>query len=128
MDEERLEQPTEETVIHPAEESVAEAEEQDAQRQALQQELESARGRVRQLEHERILLSRGVPEEDLDYYLFKIEKLVTGEKDFAAAAKEFLKTKRPLLQKTTSTGASLSGGTARAESPGETMNRLIRGE
>ena len=57
----------------------------------LQAELSKARERVTQLERERTLLSQGVPEEDLDYYVFKIGKLVSDEKDFDTAAREFLK-------------------------------------
>ena len=57
----------------------------------LRAELDKARERVTQLERERTLLSQGVQEEDLDYYVFKIGKLVSEEKDFESAAKEFLK-------------------------------------
>ena len=84
-----------------------------------------ARERVTQLERERALLSQGVPEEDLDYYVFKIGKLVSEEKDFATAAKEFLKQHRSAAPR--NTGASLAGRTARPRSTNETMNRILRG-
>ena len=61
-------------------------EEQDGAEE-LRAELSKARERVTQLERERTLLSQGVPEEDLDYYVFKIGKLVSDEKDFDTAAK-----------------------------------------
>lgn len=94
---------------------------------ALQQDLENALQRVRQLERERWLLSQGVPEEDLDYYAFKIGSLVTSEKDFAAAAKEYLRDRR-LCPGGISTAAALGGRISKAPGVNETMNRLIRGE
>ena len=92
--------------------------------------LSRAEERVTQLERERALLSQGVPEEDLDYYMFKIGKLVTGEKDFNTAAKEFLKEHgaHPRFQAQRSTGASLTGRTTRTQSTSDTMNRLLRGQ
>ena len=94
---------------------------------ALQQDLENALQRVRQLERERWLLSQGVPEEDLDYYAFKIGSLVTSEKDFAAAAKDYLRERR-LRPDGISTAAALGGRISKAPSVNETMNSLIRGE
>ena len=94
---------------------------------ALQQDLENALQRVRQLERERWLLSQGVPEEDLDYYAFKIGSLVTSEKDFAAAAKDYLRERR-LHPAGISTAAALGGRISKAPGVNETMNRLIRGE
>ena len=94
---------------------------------ALQQDLENALQRVRQLERERWLLSQGVPEEDLDYYAFKIGSLVTSEKDFAAAAKDYLRERR-LRAGGISTAAALGGRISKAPGVNETMNRLIRGE
>ena len=95
----------------------------------LRGELETARQRVQQLERERWLLSQGVPEDDLDYIAFKVGALVTPEKDFAAAAKEYLKNHRGLHAGGISTGIGL-GGRLSSKAPGvnETMNRLIRGE
>lgn len=94
---------------------------------ALQQDLENALQRVCQLERERWLLSQGVPEEDLDYYAFKIGSLVTSEKDFAAAAKDYLRERR-LRPGGISTAAALGGRISKAPGVNETMNRLIRGE
>ena len=95
----------------------------------LRAELSKARERVIQLERERTLLSQGVPEEDLDYYVFKIGKLVSEEKDFETAAKEFLKQRvsdrRAAAPR--STGASLSGRPSRPRSTNDTMNRILRG-
>ena len=96
----------------------------------LRAELGRARERVTQLERERILLGQGVPEDDLDYYVFKIGKLVSAEKDFRTAAKEFLKEHgaHPRFPAQRSTGASLTGRTTRTQSTSDTMNRLLRGQ
>ncbi|MCR5138503.1 MAG: hypothetical protein K6C12_15650 [Oscillospiraceae bacterium] len=93
------------------------------------QALESAKARVEELERERFLLLHGVPEEDLDYYAFRIGKLVTKEKDFGTAAKEFLRERQTKRSGAGfRTGGSLSGsGGAVFSGANETMNRLIRG-
>ena len=95
----------------------------------LRAELSRARERVTQLERERTLLSQGVPEEDLDYYVFKIGKLVSDEKDFDTAAREFLKQRASERRAAAprSTGASLSGRPSRPRSTNDTMNRILRG-
>lgn len=94
----------------------------------LRHELENAQARVRQLERERVLLSAGVPEEDLDYYAFKIGKLAENGQDFAKAAKAYLR-EHGLRQasRPVSTGGSLFGHAAKARSTNETMNALLRG-
>ena len=91
--------------------------------------LSRAEERVTQLERERALLSQGVPEEDLDYYIFKIGKLMTGEKDFDTATKEFLKQHGAPRRASAphSTGASLAGRATAPRSTNETMNRILRG-
>ena len=117
---------------HEAEENgVAESqtgEERDGAEE-LQAELSKARERVTQLERERTLLSQRVPEEDLDYYVFKIGKLVSDEKDFDTAAREFLKQRASERRAAAprSTVASLSGRPSRPRSTNDTMNRILRG-
>ena len=92
----------------------------------LRAELESVRGQVTRLEHERYLLSRGVPEEDLDYYAFKIEHMEGAKSDFRKAAKEYLKA-HPVRHATVSSGAELGAGSARkAATSSELMNQLLR--
>ena len=95
----------------------------------LRAELSLTRARVTQLERERTLLSQGVPEEDLDYYVFKIGKLVSEEKDFETAAKEFLKQRASDRRAAAprSTGASLAGRPSSPRSTNDTMNRILRG-
>ena len=99
-----------------------------AQLETLRGELEAARRDAEQLRRERFLLLKGVPEEDLDYCVFKIDKLVNDETDFETAATAFLKQreKKPPAGIFRS-GAKMTGGAPRAASASETMNRLIRG-
>ena len=93
----------------------------------LRRELDLARARVEELERERLLISKGVPEEDLDYYVFKIGRLVTPEKDFATAAKDYLRQHRP--RPVLNTAASLTPTAAPTpQSPNDVMNKLLRGK
>ena len=105
------------------------AEEKRDGAEELRAELSRTRERVTQLERERSLLTQGVPEEDLDYYVFKIGKLVSEEKDFETAAKEFLKLRASDRRAAAprSTGVSLSGRPSRPRSTNDTMNRILRG-
>ena len=120
----------EETPHQPAEltaSSQGEAtEREDDEAALLRAELESVRGQVTRLEHERYLLSRGVPEEDLDYYAFKIEHMEGAKSDFAKAAKEYLKA-HPVRRTAVSSGADLTAGsTRRPATSSELMNQLLR--
>ena len=110
------------------EDRAAAAGEQDGAAE-LRAALSRAEERLTQLERERSLLSQGVAEEDLDYYVFKIGKLVTGEKDFDTAAKEFLKQRGAAHRASAphSTGASLAGRASAPRSTNDTMNRILRG-
>ena len=123
----------EDVAVEPAAEKneVAEdrAEENRDGAEELRAELSRTRERVTQLERERSLLTQGVSEEDLDYYVFKIGKLVSEEKDFEAAAKEFLKQRASERRAAAprSTGASLAGRPSSPRSTNDTMNRILRG-
>ena len=100
--------------------------EEDGEMKKLRDELESVRGQLARMEHERYLLSRGVPEEDLDYYAFKIEHMDSAGADFRKAAKEYLKA-HPVRHATVSSGAELGAGSARkAATSSELMNHLLR--
>ena len=102
------------------------SEKEDAELDRLRNELASVRGQVARLEHERYLLSRGVPEEDLDYYTFKIEHMEGAESDFRKAAKEYLKA-HPIRRTAVSSGADLGAGSARKPvTSNEMMNQLLR--
>ena len=103
-----------------------EAKEEAGEMEKLREELESVRGQLTRMEHERYLLSRGVPEEDLDYYAFKIEHMDGAGADFKKAAKEYLKA-HPVRRTTVSSGAELGAGSGRkAATSSELMNQLLR--
>ncbi len=57
--------------------------------------LAEAQAKLEQFEREKLLLSKGVPAEDVDYYAFKIGKLVTDTVDFQKAAEIYLKDNPP---------------------------------
>ena len=94
----------------------------------LRRELEASREEAEQLRRERFLLLKGIPEEDLDYYVFKIGKLTEDGTAFAEAAEAFLKKQeKKQVPGLFRSGAKLSSGAPRAATANETMNRLIRG-
>ena len=95
----------------------------------LREQLASANSRLEQLERERCLLLKGVPADDVDYYAFKIAKLVTPERDFGTAADAFLKehgVRSPAPGLRFSTGAALGAQSPRKETAAERMNDIIR--
>ena len=58
---------------------------------AVEKERDDARAELQKLKNEKILAKKGVKEEDLDYVMFKVEKLVDDKTDFEKAAAKFLK-------------------------------------
>jgi len=96
------------------------------ERDTAKAELATANGKIAQFEREKLLASKGVAAEDIDYYCFKIGQMVTDGKDFNACAEEYLKDKKPSRAKV-DMGGSL-GGAAKKMTPNETMNALIRGK
>lgn len=87
-------------------------------------ELSSAKAELEQMKREKILLNKGVADEDVEYYAFKIGKLVTEEKDFAKAAEEFFKDNAPKSVRVDMTGGF--GGGKEKPSANNTMNALLR--
>ena len=104
------------------EETAPEPDGRDEELEQLRADLETARGQVTRLEHERYLLQRGVPEEDLDYYLFKVEKMESAQDDFKKAARDYLKA-HPIKRTAVSSGAELSESRkSKPQSASELMN------
>ena len=66
-----------------------------SERDAAKTDLAAAQAELEQLRREKFLRDKGVPVEDVDYYAFKIGKLVTEDKAFDEAAEEFLKENTP---------------------------------
>ena len=107
-------------------EQAAEADDRTEELEQLRADLETARGQVTRLEHERYLLARGVPEEDVDYYTFKIERMEGAQDDFKKAARDYLKA-HPIRRVTVNSGAELSGSRkSKAQTLSELMNNLLR--
>lgn len=58
---------------------------------AIEKERDEAQKELQQYKNEKILTAKGVRTEDLDYVMFKVEKLVDDKTDFTKAAEKFLK-------------------------------------
>lgn len=93
--------------------------------------LTAAQAELEQYRREKFLLSKGVPADDVDYYAFKIGKIVTDDTDFEKAAEQYMKDRAPKEPEKPTTirvdmAGSLSGGAA-VKTANEQMNSLIRG-
>lgn len=85
---------------------------------AMQKEIDGYKQKIAQMENEKLLSEKGVKSEDLDYVLFKINKMVDEKTDFKKAADKFLKENPRFtnvgsyrISTSTSTGDNGSGGT-----------------
>lgn len=88
--------------------------------------LTAAQTELEQYRREKFLLGKGVPAEDVDYYAFKVGKLVTDTTDFQKAAEAYLKDNPPAGTMRVDMSAPLGGGQP-AKGKNELMNSLIRG-
>lgn len=95
---------------------------------AIEKERDDALAKVTQYENEKILVGKGVKQEDIDYVVFKVNQLVTDKKDFKTAAEEFLKENPRFTGQTykMSTGATTGNASSVTESKNEAMNNMIR--
>jgi hypothetical protein len=89
-------------------------------------QLAAANTELEQYRREKFLLGKGVSADDVDYYSFKIGKMVTDTLTFEQAAETFLKEKNAPGTVRVSMGASLTGGNVQ-QKPNEQMNSLLRG-
>lgn len=95
---------------------------------ALEKERDEAKKELEQMKHLNILRDKGVKSDDLDYVMFKIEKLVDEKTDFAKAAEKFLK-ENPRYANATAYRVSASTGTESQGSGGgknDAINDAIR--
>lgn len=91
-------------------------------------ELATAKAELDALKNEKFLSGRGVPADMLEFYAFKIGKLVDDKKTFEQAAEEYLKDNPPAGTVRMSTGGGVNnGGGAVPQKPNDIMNALIRG-
>ena len=95
---------------------------------AILKERDDALAKVTQYENEKILVGKGVKQEDIDYVVFKVNKLVTDKKDFKTAAEEYLKENPRFTGQTykMSTGATTGNASSGTEAKNEAMNNMIR--
>lgn len=88
---------------------------------------ETLSAKVTQYEREKLLKSKGVGEDELEFYAFKIGQMVTDTVSFEQAAETFLKDKQPAKAKVrVEMGVPMEKG-AQAKGGNEFMNALIRG-
>lgn len=95
------------------------------ERDTVKTQLTAAQAEIEQYKREKLLLSKGVPAEDVDYYSFKIGKLVSEDKTFEQAAEEYMKTAKPKGVRVDMSARLGGGGTPKTAN--EEMNALIRG-
>lgn len=96
---------------------------------AIEKERDKALAKLNQYENEKVLSSKGVKREDLDYVMFKVSQLVTDKKDFKAAAEEYLKENPRYAgtdQGTYRVSTGTSSGSGAAQTPNEAINDAIR--
>ncbi len=90
-------------------------------------ELATTRAELDALKNEKFLAGKGVPSEMLEFYAFKIGKLVTDKKTFEQAAEEYLKDNPPAGTVRMSTGGGVNnGGGTQPQKPNEIMNAIFR--
>lgn len=94
----------------------------------LQKDLDDANAKLQRSQNEKLLAGKHVRTEDMDYVLFKAEKLVTDKVTFEQAVDQFLKDNPKYKEggtyrvaTSTSTGSSTTGATGN-----ETINNMIR--
>lgn len=104
---------------------------QRAQRQPntdqLQHDLDEARKENARMKNEGILREKGVKADDMDYVMFKVEKMVDDKTDFKKAAEKYLK-ENPRFTGSTyrvSTGSQSTGSSGEGNS-NDTINAAIR--
>lgn len=96
-----------------------------SERDTARTQLNAAQEEIEQYKREKLLLSKGVPANDVDYYAFKIGKLVTDSKTFEQATEDFFK-ENNAGKVHVDLGAPLGGGSLN-KTANEQMNALIRG-
>lgn len=90
--------------------------------------LTAAQAELEQYKREKYLLSKGVNGEDVDYYAFKIGKLVSDELTFEKAAEQYLKDHPAAGGMRVDTSAPLAGGTQAKMTLNERINQKLRGQ
>ena len=110
--------------------------EQKARRQPntdqLQHDLDEARKENARMKNENILREKSVRSEDLDYVMFKVEKMVDDKTDFKKAAEKYLKENPRFAESGRGAGTyrvstgSQSSGSGGEGSSNDSINAAIR--
>lgn len=110
--------------------------EQKAKRQPnteqIQHDLDEALKENVRMKNEKILAEKGVKSEDLDYVMFKVEKMVDDKTDFKKAAEKYLKENPRFAAGGRGTGTyrvstgSQSSGNGGEGNPNDSINAAIR--
>ena len=110
--------------------------EQKAKRQPnteqMQHDLDEALKENARMKNEKILAEKGVKSEDLDYVMFKVEKMVDDKTDFKKAAEKYLKENPRFAGLGRGTGTyrvstgSQSSGNGGEGNPNDSINAAIR--
>lgn len=95
------------------------------ERDTFKTQLAEANAKLQSYEQEKLLLSKGVKAEDVDYYAFKINQLVTAEKDFNTAMEEYLADHKPATVRVDG-GGNLGGGGQTPQTANSQMNDIFR--
>lgn len=99
------------------------------ERDAARSETASVQAEITALKREKLLLSKGVAPADVDYYSYKIGKLVTDDLTFEQAAAQFFRDHHVEGKKSVriSTGGSLEGASVqRYRNPNQRFNDALR--
>lgn len=88
--------------------------------------LADAKAELEQNRREKFLIAQGVSADDVDYYSYKIGKMVTDELTFEKAAEQYLGEKKQTPKVRVDLAAPVNGG-SNPNTANETMNALIRG-
>lgn len=98
----------------------------------MQHDLDEALKENARMKNEKILVEKGVRSEDLDYVMFKVEKMVDDKTDFKKAAEKYLKENPRFSGSGRATGTyrvstgSQSSGTGGEGSSNDSINAAIR--
>jgi len=95
------------------------------ERDTARNDLAAANAKVEQYEREKLMLAKGIPADDVDYYVFKAGQMVSDTKTFEQAADEVIKARPPQTVRV-DFGAPLNSGGEKKTS-NDAMNALIRG-
>lgn len=104
------------------------------ERNSFEQRASQLESELEQARRERTLIARGVPSDDVDYYAYKIGKLVSETTTFEQAAENFMREHPPVqagaepVQKMRASFGAPMGQPPQGESLSERINRQLRGK